>query len=75
MDGWLVRIKAEGEIEILLDQDILPIFQQFMMHVTLGANIDALSVVMTKREKSRDHGLSCVKKTVSVSEAVEETFQ
>lgn len=73
MNQWLAKIKAgNGQLEIDLDDDILPIFQQFMMHVTLGANIENLSVNCYKRARGKPGVFEL--KNVSVSEAVEETF-
>ena len=43
-----------------------------MMHVTLGANIENLSVNCYKRARGKPGVFEL--KTVSVSEAVEETF-
>ena len=61
-------------MEIDLSEDIQEIFQRFLMKVTLGADIDALSVKIYKKENS-PYGSAFVLESMTVSEAIDEVFK
>lgn len=61
-------------MQIDLSSDISKIFQSFMMHVIVGVSDDAIKVDIFKKE-NKPEGAVYELKSMTVSEAVEESFQ
>lgn len=71
---WINEIKAKGKMQIDISKDILKIFQSFLMHVTLGASDNSIKVDIFKKV-NRPEGAVYELQSMTVSEAVEESFQ